>query len=224
MGIVKMKRLISSIKEAIKVPLRFHWTVAILPLMLIYLNGVAVGIPLFIILFGSLLLHEYGHVWMAHQHNMYVSHTLAHGFGAMAMVHDPDLTNFKRNMKVAGAGPAASFILAALGVIAHLIYPSIWTTYFMYINILLGAFNLLPLFPSDGGRIFYSLLGMKYGGLKAIKIAVWTSWILCGLGAAYGLYIEAWWLIIVMVLLSTMAAQEKRVTEARLEGMIVEYN
>lgn len=218
-----MKSLVSSIKNAISVPLKFHWSVLILPLLLIFYNGVAYGIPLFILIFGSLLFHEYAHVWMAQRSGLYVPYVITHGFGAAAMVHEPDPSNFKRGMKVAGIGPAASFLLFGVGIIVHAAVQSVWTLYFVYINFLLGAFNLLPLFPSDGGRILYSLLGMKFGGLKAIKWAVYTSWALCGAGILYALYAGSFWLLIILVLLGTMSIQEKKVTEARLQGYDVHY-
>jgi Zn-dependent protease len=218
-----MKSLISSVKNAVSVPLKFHWSVLILPFLLIFYNGVAMGIPLFILLFGSLLFHEYSHVWMAQRQGLYVPYVITHGFGAAAMIHEPDPSNFKRNMKVAGVGPLSSFMLFGLGVVLHMLFHSVWTLYFVYINFLLGAFNLLPLFPSDGGRILYSLLGMKYGGFKAIRGAVYTSWVLCGLGCLYALWAGSWWLLAVLILLTAMSIQEKKVTEARLNGYDVTY-
>jgi Zn-dependent protease len=213
----KVKNLINSIKRAIKVPLKFHWSVLILPFLLFFYNGI-LGVPLFLMLFGSLLFHEYSHVMMAQHKGYYVPYVLAHGFGAMAMVKIDNLENFKDNFWIAVAGPAASFILGGVGFILYLFFPSIWTLYLVYINLIFGLFNLLPLFPSDGGRILYSILGKRMGGLKAIKISVLVSWILCGVGTLFCLVFGLYWIAIVLVLCILMSIQEKSITEARLKG------
>lgn len=207
-----LSNLISSLREAIRVPLRFHWSVLVLPTLLIIVNGV-LGIPLFIIIFASLLFHEYSHVWMSQRQGVYISHVITHGFGAAAMIEMIDLTDYKLHLKISIAGPAGSFLLACLGVLLHSMFHSIWTLYFIYINLLLGAFNLLPLFPSDGGRVFYSILGMKFGARKALKIAVAASWLLCGCGIVYGLLIGSPWIVVIMGLLMAMSVREKRISE-----------
>jgi len=217
-----MKNLLSSIKETVSVPLKFHWSVLLLPALLIFYNG-AFGIVLFAMLFSSLLFHEYAHVWMAQRQKLYVPYVITHGFGAAAMISMTDFTDYKKNLKIAIAGPIGSFILLGIGSVLYSIFHFTWIIYFVYINFLLGTFNLLPLFPSDGGRILYSLLGMKLGGFKAIKIAVWVSWALCGLGILYGLLAGSWWLVIVLGLLIVMSIQEKKTTEARLNGFEIEY-
>lgn len=75
-----------------------------------------------------------------------------------------NLKNPRRDMfLVAMAGPASNFLLAFLGSLifnlnflfgisffAELIRP---LEYFIYVNIMLGIFNLLPLHPLDGSRV-----------------------------------------------------------------------
>jgi Zn-dependent protease len=217
-----MKNLVSSVKQAVKVPLNLHWSVLILPMLLLFYNG-AMGIPLFILLFGSLLVHEYAHVWMGIRQGYYVPYVITHGFGAAAMINMTEVDNFKKNFKIAIIGPTASLALAVIGFALHYVFHSIWTFYFFYINVILGIFNMLPIFPSDGGRVLYSILGSKLGGLKAVRIVAWVSWILCGFGILLGLYIGSWWLAVILSFLIVMCVQEKKVTEARLKGYEINF-
>ena len=210
-----LKNMISSFKEAVTVPLKFHWSVLILPLLILYHYGLF-GIPLFLMLFGSLLFHEYAHVWMAQKQGLYVPYVITHGFGAAAMIGGADIFNYKQNFKIAFTGPIASILLFIVGFFLHIIFQSVWTSYFLFINFALGSFNLLPIFPSDGGRILYSAIGLKLGAFKAIRIVVWTSRILCGVGIAYGLIVGSWWLVMVLGLIIMMGEREKKVIEEKL--------
>ena len=63
-----------------------------------------------------------------------------------------------------------------------------WQTLFMNINLCLGAFNLLPALPLDGGRVLQAILSGWVGIRKAVK---WTALLgkVLGLGmAASGVY------------------------------------
>jgi stage IV sporulation protein FB len=151
---------------------------------------------------------------MAQRCGLHVPYVIVHSFGAETQINNPDFTNCLQNFKIALAGPVGSLILFGLGLFLKYIFHSTWTMYFIYTNLFLGVFNLLPIFPLDGGRILYSLLGMKFGALKAIRIAVWTSLVLCGLGMLYGLFVGFWWLTIVLAVIIYTGIQEKKVIES----------
>ena len=79
---------------------------------------------------------------------------------------------------VAAAGPGANFILAGLSYVAFIIWQSwfseaidlslwlrilgAWCYYGIFINLVLGIFNLIPIPPLDGGRIAVGLLPVHW--------------------------------------------------------------
>ena len=212
-----VKEMLKNIKEVFCVPLRFHWSVLLLPALLLLYNGIS-GIPLSIMIFVSLLFHEYSHVFIAQKEGLYVSHIITHGFGAAASICGLNYTNYKQDLKISVAGPIGSLFLFGMGLLLNFIFNSIWIVYFIYINLFIGIFNLLPLFPLDGGRILYSLLGMKFGALKAIRIACVVSWGLCVIGIIYGVFMGLWVISIVLGTIIYMSIQEKKVIEFQVSN------
>ena len=75
------------------------------------------------------------------------------------------------------AGPAVSFAFSGISFLVLLFVPlDGWTvallSYAMWMNAILGAFNLLPGFPMDGGRVFRSVMRAFMSRERATYIAM----------------------------------------------------
>jgi Zn-dependent protease len=89
------------------------------------------------------------------------------GWAKPVPVNFNNLRNPKKDsVYVALAGPASNFVLAIVfAIFYHLLSflsLNIVFWYGVYINLILGVFNLFPVPPLDGGRIAVGLLPLRY--------------------------------------------------------------
>ena len=75
-------------------------------------------------------------------------------------------------------------------------------------NFIILVFNLIPLYPLDGGRIFHALAwgyfsqrcGHAWDGYgRATLVPLWVSRVTAGAGMIYGLYTEHLMLVIIFL-------------------------
>ena len=78
------------------------------------------------------------------------------------------------------------------------------------VNFMLGAFNLLPSFPMDGGRVFRALMTPRVGRLKATEYAMKIGRVLAVVFILYGLYKGQWLLAAIGVFVYIAAGAEYR--------------
>ena len=124
--------------------------------------------------FACVVLHELGHSVTAMHYGIGVRRILLMPIGGMAEF-DSIPRQPIREFLITLAGPAVNFALAALlwllvGTAADTDYPSDLVGFgqlLFHANLLMGAFNLLPVFPMDGGRILRALLATRLPYLQA---------------------------------------------------------
>mgnify|MGYP001626359483 CR=1 FL=1 len=142
-----------------------------LPKVYYYLVSILSAVMLFV----SVLLHELSHSLVAIRYGIPVKDIYLFIFGGVALFQDEAKTP-SQEFKIAIAGPLMSFFLASVFFTLTYYYPKNdlfngFLNYITIVNFFLGAFNLIPAFPLDGGRVFRSILWEKYGILKATEIA-----------------------------------------------------
>lgn len=137
------------------------------------------GVIAALLLFGSVLLHELMHSYVAVKNGMHVGGIILFIFGGVSrLLEEPRTPEIE--FKMALAGPATSIILGVILWVAARLGGShafgllgvAIISYLGLINIVLGVFNLIPGFPLDGGRVFRAILWGSLNNLdRATRIA-----------------------------------------------------
>ena len=133
------------------------------------------------------------------------------GWAKPVPVYESALKNPKKDMFwIALAGPLSNVLLSVIGsFILMLLYLLSfhdeivlkWFRVFIYINLLLAFFNLLPLHPLDGGKIIARFLPFRWNEWLE-ETQVYSSWILIALFVVGGFQLiatPAIWLTHVLV-------------------------
>ncbi len=195
-----------------------------------------------ILFFFTLLLHELAHSIVAMRFGTKIHSITLFFFGGLAMMEDIPRSPAKE-WRIAIAGPLMSL---ALGGLLLLVYLTL-RTLSMYrpiailvltigvFNLVLAAFNLLPAFPMDGGRILRAILARRLSFLEATKRAALIGKIFAFILVIMGFtrdpfsYILTgrwemnFWLPLLAIFLFMAATEEERATTtfATLDGIKV---
>ena len=146
-----------------------------LSLQTYWIMGIVGALGLFI----SIIIHEFSHSIVARKYGMKIKGITLFIFGGVAEMKDEPNTP-KSEFLMAIAGPIASFILAilfsGLTQVAETLKFSVPViailSYLSTINLLIAVFNMIPAFPTDGGRVLRSLLWWIKGDIHwATQIA-----------------------------------------------------
>ncbi|MFT4883116.1 MAG: Zn-dependent protease/CBS domain-containing protein [Natronomonas sp.] len=184
--------------------------------------GFAAGIGLF----ACVLLHELGHAAVARNYGYEVGSITLWLLGGVARPEEqPERWNHE--LWIAVAGPVVSI---ALGVGCYLLF-SVLTVealvflfgYLAVLNIVLAAFNMLPAFPLDGGRVLRALLGRSRDFVEATLMAVAVGKGFAVLFALVGILSLNVFLIAIafFVYLAAAAEGKQTVLQAAFEGVTV---
>lgn len=167
-----------------------HWTFLLLIGWILFTHlsqgkslGVALhGVAFVLALFGCVVLHELGHALMAKRFHIQTRDITLLPIGGVARLERmPEQPH--RELLVAVAGPAVNVAIAAVLFMLVLALTGLrevmnidllrgdMMVRLMWVNVFLAAFNLLPAFPMDGGRILRALLAARLGRQRATEIA-----------------------------------------------------
>ncbi|WP_435334587.1 CBS domain-containing protein [Haloarchaeobius sp. TZWWS8] len=134
--------------------------------------GTAAAVGLFV----GVVLHELGHSVVAMRYGYPIDSITLWIFGGIAALSEmPE--DWKQELQIAIAGPVVSVLVGIGSAIGFLLFPSGYAAprfvlgYLALMNVSLAAFNLLPGFPMDGGRVLRALLARKRPYARATQIA-----------------------------------------------------
>ena len=171
------------------------------------------GVTGTLLFFTSLLLHELAHSFVARAKGIEVEGITLFIFGGMARTAS-EASSPGDEFVIAGVGPLASFVLAALfygaaagsGALGLGLGTAVVAEYLGFLNLTLAIFNLLPGFPLDGGRLLRATLWKTTGSLRratrtATRAGRFLGWGIIALGiysfVVAGGFIGGLWLVFI---------------------------
>ena len=155
-----------------------------------------------VVVLVSIMIHELGHA-IAFRLFGSDSYIVLYAFGGLAIPYTAVYRRWRRIL-ISLAGPFAGFLLAGLlivlGQLTHTSSRasgellSFFYDQLLYVNICWGLFNLLPVFPLDGGQITRELCdGAWHGrGLKiSLQISFWVAAFISLLSFVYSIAVSS---------------------------------
>jgi Zn-dependent protease len=157
-------------------------------------------------LFLIVLLHEFGHSLACRQTGGQADHIVLWPLGGIAFV-SPPLRPGAMLWSVS-AGPLVNLALFPVTSIILLVgramnlpasFPNVDTFFhsLWLINLVILIFNLLPIYPLDGGQILQSLLWFVFGRVRSLAIVAVFGFIGVGGVLLLALWARSFWLIII---------------------------
>jgi Zn-dependent protease/predicted transcriptional regulator len=222
-----------NIGKVIGIPVRIHYTLWLVLLLIAWSLAYgympkhypglgattywAIGTVTATILFVSVFLHELSHSYIAKKNDLPIARITLFFFGGVSeMSEEPK--DAALEIRMAAAGPLTSFLIG--GVLGGLYYvtglasgpatgtnpltPVIATLYYAaLLNGVLGAFNLIPAFPLDGGRVLRGSLWKRSKNLvgataNATRVSEAISLAMMAVGFFYliiGDFVNGLWII-----------------------------
>jgi Zn-dependent protease len=207
-------------------------------------TGLAWYVAMLCAFFVCVTLHELGHCFTAMAFGVRVRRILLMPIGGMAEFEDMPRRPLYE-LLVTLAGPAVNFVIAGIlwlcvarpasGWFATE-FPATATGFAQMLlawNIMMGCFNLLPIFPMDGGRIFRATLATRLPYLRATWIAATVGKVLAVTVAGTAVVLYRWDAGMLVVLFSFIifagemeyrAAKRREMEDAHWREVVARLN
>jgi Zn-dependent protease/CBS domain-containing protein len=188
---------------------------------------IAMAVVAAVLFFTLLLLHELGHALRARREGVAIDGISLWLFGGVARFKDM-FPSAGAEFRIAIAGPLVSLAIGVFFVLSAWLLPlpevvDGVASWLGFINLLLLAFNMLPAFPLDGGRVLRSALWARSGDLMGAtrtssRISRGFAYLLIAAGFAELVFLGSWsgvWLAFLGWFLLQASAGEARAIAAR---------
>jgi len=221
------------------IPLKIHVTFLLLLVVIAFvpaqgsgLGGLS-GVLFIVALFACVVIHELAHSLMARRYGVPVRHIILLPIGGISMMERmPDDPHQEFNVAV--VGPLTSVgIAVVLGLVVLLAagntqpFYSPWHAGLIpflarltWLNIILAGFNLIPAFPTDGGRVLRALLAFHMDYADATHTAAVIGQALAILLGVFAFFTANWLLVFIAAFVYMGASAED--TQVRVRRALQE--
>lgn len=182
-----------------------YWFFFLLPLVIVQSggftqDGITTGLQWFISIFVAVLLHELAHTAVARKLDHNVEYVYLDIFNGAAAI-DTTYSSYRDTILIVIAGPLTNLVLSFIGFYLEL-------NIFIYINIFMFAFNILPIYPMDGGRICKAICQWVTKPSIGRRINGYISLVASLLLLVFSIYKESFLFIIFAILFIYYSIQE----------------
>lgn len=227
------------------IAIRVHWSWALIFTLVSWALATGIFVDLFpewsdtqrwsaaiitsLCFFISVLLHELSHAFVAQSLGMTVPSITLFVFGGVSTLA-AEMRSAGEEFRVAIAGPLMSWAIAAVLAAVWLVLRgsdvATIAGYLAWVNFILGAFNLLPGFPLDGGRVFRAIAWSRTKSLVratrlASQVGTAIAWGLIAIGVLTVVFVSLvglWYVLIGLFLKSASEnAYQQMIIERSLE-------
>ncbi len=208
------------------IPIELHITfVLLMGAVLVLFYPELYSFVLILFLFVFVVFHELAHSVVARHYGIKVRKIILYPIGGVSEIEEiPENPSIEWRMAI--SGPLTSFLMGAvLLALSQLVLIEIPVATFApalstagnlmldlaLLNFTLGAFNLIPAFPMDGGRVFRALLAERMKFSDATKYAAYIGRLFGIIMVVAGIFYN-FWLILIGVFIYIGASEEAEQT------------
>ena len=176
-----------------------------------------------VLFFAAILGHELAHSYLAQKYGVKIKHITLMIFGGVSAMEETP-RDPGQEWRMAFAGPLSSLVMGAVSFLAMIVLEFAGTASVIskgvvillgivgFYNLLLAAFNLIPAFPMDGGRLLRSYFATRMPYVDATRNAARIGrYFAIGMGL-FGLLTINFWFIIIALFVYIGATEEEQAT------------
>lgn len=205
--------------EIYGISLYIHWSWFLLPLLFAAFQEWS-SVCMITLAFFFVSMHEYGHCLMAKVLGLRVKDIVLYPIGGVATIHFSNSITPLKELLVVIAGPAVNFVIFMACIPFFFFQLSqevmVGLVIVMVVNLILFGFNMLPIFPMDGGKVVRAFLWFFMDHYKATYFMVRASQFACVVLAIVSLMYSYYWGLFMFPFLCLFAQLELAGAQSKL--------
>ena len=174
-------------------------------------------IATYLSLFGIVLLHEFGHSLACKSVGGQADRIVLWPLGGVAFVRPPARPGAV--LWSIAAGPLVNVLLIPVSFVLLVLVVGLdndpesqsdlqnYAMAVTYINVVLLVFNMLPIYPLDGGQILQAVLWFFVGQATSLRVVAFIGMVAAAAGGGFALWAQSSWTVILACFIGWRAYQ-----------------